>query len=87
MSQETEQMWATLISPSTDITFWDKNDMEEYGYTLAMWAENATQEIYEYQDCQEYRDEDALVAVLLIKRTLQYTLDHDLDSIYSTWKG
>ncbi len=87
LSQETEQMWATLISPSTDITFWDKNDMEEYGYTLAMWAENATQEIYEYQDCQEYRDEDALVAVLLIKRTLQYTLDHDLDSIYSTWKG
>ncbi len=80
-------MWAMLISPSTDITLWDEKDMEEYGYTLAMWAENAVQDLHEYQSSQEYRSEDALVAILLVRRTLQYALDHDLDLIYQTWKG
>lgn len=87
LSQETQQMWAMLISPSTDITLWDEKDMEEYGYTLAMWAENAVQDLHEYQSSQEYRSEDALVAILLVRRTLQYALDHDLDLIYQTWKG
>ncbi|ENV08769.1 hypothetical protein F966_02884 [Acinetobacter higginsii] len=87
LTQESEQMWATLISPSTDITLWDERDMEEYGYTLAIWAENAAQDINEYLSCQEYCCEEPLVALLLVRRTLQYALDHDLDLIYRTWKG
>lgn len=87
LRQDSQQMWATLISPSTNITLWDEIDMEEYGYTLAIWAENAAQDIHEYQSCQEYSCEEPLVALLLVRRTLQYALDHDLDLIYRTWKG
>ncbi|WP_154650418.1 hypothetical protein [Acinetobacter tjernbergiae] len=76
-----------LISPSTDITLWDEKDIKQYGYTLTIWANNAIQDIHEYQNCQEYRSEDALVAVLLVQRTLQYALDHKLDLIHRTWKG
>ncbi|MCY6411529.1 hypothetical protein QTA56_05155 [Acinetobacter sp. VNH17] len=89
LSQETQQMWATLISPSTDITLWDEKNMEEYGDTLATWAKNAMQDVQKYQDCQEYDfdqcGEDALIAVLLVKRTLLYALKHDLNLVYRTW--